>query len=97
MLKEAVATVGPISVAIGVKSSLRRYSGGVYYERYCPKNFWQLNHAVLVVGYGVEGGRDYWLVKNSWVKKFGEDGYMKMSRNRRNNCGIATIPSYPVV
>lgn len=96
-LKQAVATVGPISVAIAVQGSLRRYKSGVYYERSCLKEFWQLNHAVLVVGYGTEDGKDYWLVKNSWGGRFGLEGYMKMSRNKRNNCGIATIPVYPVV
>jgi len=95
-LQQALASVGPVSVAIDAgRPGFRNYKSGVFYDWWCST--WRLNHAVLAVGYGTEDGKDYWLVKNSWSPRWGAGGYIKMARNRGNCCGIASKPSYPTV
>ncbi|XP_063039874.1 procathepsin L-like [Engraulis encrasicolus] len=94
-LQEAVALKGPVSVAIDAEPNFYNYESGVYQDDSCSSS--ELNHAVLVVGYGSQDGLDYWLVKNSWSTSWGEGGYVKMARNRHNQCGIATYCFYPQV
>jgi C1A family cysteine protease len=90
----------PISVAIQAnKRSFQLYKSGIYNDPECG---YQLDHGVLLVGYGYdsESELDYWKIKNSWSEKWGEGGYMRLLRNSNSSkgqCGIAMQPSYPVI
>ena len=96
----ALATVGPIAVAIdSTHPSFIFYSSGVYDEPACSTT--QLAHTIIIVGYGTFNNgttsRDYYIGKNSWSETWGMHGYVWMSRNKNNQCGIATKASYPLV
>ena len=94
-LKDAVHNVGPISVAMDASQrSFQMYSEGVYDPLTCSST--NLDHGVLVVGYGTQDGQDYWLVKNSWGANWGLEGYFMIAVGR-NKCGICTQASYPIV
>tara|TARA_B100000524_G_C23641059_1_gene366655 strand:+ start:645 stop:1667 length:1023 start_codon:yes stop_codon:yes gene_type:complete len=94
-LKEAVAK-GPVSVAIEAdKTIFQSYSSGVITSDNCGTD---LDHGVLIVGYGIEDDIPYWLVKNSWGVSWGDNGYVKIARSDDTDnegvCGIAMQASY---
>ncbi|HEF4762443.1 TPA: hypothetical protein SAN82_004913 [Pseudomonas putida] len=92
----AIHSIGPIAVAIEVEFDFESYSGGVYEG---DKNIYpsgELNHGVIVVGYGSENNNNYYIVKNSWGKSWGEDGYVKISRNWAIQHGFLKSAGYPI-
>ncbi|XP_059118213.1 cathepsin Q-like isoform X1 [Peromyscus eremicus] len=100
ILMDAVATKGPIAAGIDAfHDSFLFYKKGIYHEPNC--NIYVVNHAVLVVGYGHEENEtyseSYWLIKNSWGKKWGLKGYMKLAKDWNNHCQISSYAQYPIV
>ncbi|NP_001148894.2 Senescence-specific cysteine protease SAG12 [Zea mays] len=102
------AAAQPVSVAVDAGSFVWQLYGGGVFTGPCTA---ELNHGVTVVGYGetqgdTDGdgsgvpGKKYWIVKNSWGPEWGDAGYILMQREASvasGLCGIAMLPSYPVM
>lgn len=88
----------PISVGIdGSSLDFQLYTGGIY-KGDCSADPNDIDHAVLIVGYGSEGDEDYWIVKNSWGTSWGINGYIYIKRNTDllyGVCAINAMASYP--
>jgi cathepsin B len=75
---------GPVESAFTVYADFVHYKSGVYsHQTGSPLG----GHAIKVIGYGTENGKDYWLVQNSWTTTWGDGGYFKIARGT-DECGI---------
>jgi len=92
-LAASLASLGPVSVLMNA-ARLQYYKSGIYSPSYCDPE--DLDHAVLLTGFGSENGTDYWTVKNSWGTSWGEDGYFRIARGA-GMCGINTAAVLPSV
>jgi hypothetical protein len=96
-LGSQVEQFGPVAAAVDAsRDSFRLYRGGVYDDADCSP--FNVNLAVVVVGYGVQDGLDgaqsYWILRNSWGVGWGEDGYMRLLR-KKGHCGIDRMAFIP--
>lgn len=68
------------------------------YNGTCSSDPYDINHGVLLVGYGSENGVNYWIVKNSWGSSWGDTGFIRMIRNGSpfGICAIHSMSSYPI-
>ena len=93
-LEAKVAQYGPAAIAIDASHySFQLYSTGIYDESSCSPE--GLDHAVGCVGYGTEAGVNYWIVRNSWGTSWGENGYIRMVKDKNNQCGEASAACIP--
>jgi len=90
-LMNAIATVGPIAITVDA-SNWHAYESGVFSG--CNQVNPDLDHGVVLVGYGSEHGQDYWLIRNSWNANYGEQGYIRIARTKdeQNLCGSDITP-----
>jgi cathepsin L len=92
-LASKVADLGPASIIIDAsRYTFQLYSGGIYDDSGCSST--NLNHAVGVVGFGTQSSIPYWIVRNTWGTEWGESGYIRMVKDKNNQCGIASAASY---
>jgi C1A family cysteine protease len=92
---QAATAMQPVAIALDAGGNFMMYRSGVM-DGQCGTS---LNHAVLITGYGTDGGKDYWKVKNSWGTSWGENGYIRLARNFNypyGQCGVTMAASYPI-
>jgi C1A family cysteine protease len=83
----------PVSIAIEAdKRVFQLYKSGVLSGSSCGTN---LDHGVIAVGFGAEGGVNFAIVRNSWGASWGDSGYVKIATDN-DTCGILRQPSYPM-
>jgi cathepsin L len=98
-LRQAVDELGVCTVSIDVDSDplFMTYKGGIYNGNgKCKNGTTDVDHAVVLVGYGTENGVPFWIIRNSWGTTWGEQGYIRLRRNANNLCGITNF-AYCVV
>ncbi|CAG9833885.1 unnamed protein product [Diabrotica balteata] len=97
-IKGFIADLSPISTHVQVIEDWLLYGGGVYDNPKCGNGLATLNHGILAVGYGVDEkeGKEYFTLKNSWGSDWGEEGYIRVVRNKKQ-CGISTRASFPIL
>lgn len=90
-LMNAIANVGPIAVSVDA-SSWSGYTGGIFNG--CNQKNPDIDHAVVLMGYGEENGQKYWLIRNSWSASWGEQGYIRIARfdSEEEICGSDITP-----
>ncbi|EAR99302.3 papain family cysteine protease (macronuclear) [Tetrahymena thermophila SB210] len=90
-LMNAVATQGPLVISVDA-SNFHDYESGVFHGCDGADNV-DINHAVVLVGYGTdEKEGDYWIVRNSWGTRFGENGYIRVKREATPTCKTDFTP-----
>lgn len=90
-LEIALARIGPIAASINASPrTFQLYHKGIYDDEACSSN--TVNHAMLLVGYT----KDAWILKNWWGSHWGENGYMRLRKNK-NRCGVANYAAYALV
>lgn len=92
---KAAADITVVSVAVDA-TRLWQYQSGIFTGD-CGTS---INHAMSVVGYGIENSTPYWILRNQWGTKWGEQGYMRLVRDAGKTpgrCGINLAASYPTL
>lgn len=95
-LKSALVTMGPVAVSVAADAFWFMYSTGIM--KTCNVDKPIINHAVVLVGYGIDNNNDgdaYWELQNSWGKEWGEGGFVRITRvdeKEEKHCGIDDQP-----
>jgi hypothetical protein len=94
-LEEQIA-IGPVGIALAAGNTyFGNYASGVMDDARCGSS---LDHAITAIGYGIEGGKKYYIVQNQWGTGWGDNGYMKLGAvDGTGICGVQQYSYRPEV
>jgi len=86
----AAVAIQPVSACISVGGDNFYYYESGILDPATACDGANINHAIVVVGYGVDPTTNiaYWKLKNSWAADWGELGYVRINRNVTSSCGL---------
>ena len=91
--------VGPVAVGVFADILMFFYESGIFNipQKLCDS---EVDHGVLAVGYDKTGPVPYFIVKNSWSAKWGDNGYFKIAMG--DGAGLCRMSGngnnfYPIV
>lgn len=95
-MKEALKTRVLATLIEADQKQFQYYKSGIFNDKSCGT---VVDHATNVVGWGIESGTEYWIMRNSWSNKWGEDGYMRIEiqPTGKGICAIQHGPLYPTI
>jgi cathepsin F len=93
-MQNALYNGGPLSICVDAEP-WQHYTKGVLSSK-CGHS---LDHCVELVGYGVDNSTNiaFWSIRNSWGKSWGEDGYIRVERDKDNLCGVASEVTVAII
>lgn len=90
---KAILTTSPQAISVDALP-LKHYKSGIFSDENLEvKCQLKTNHAVLLVGYGIENGIEFWKVRNSWGHTYGEDGYFRIVMDNGTAFGMCSVNS----
>lgn len=96
-MAQTLVNNGPLFIGLDADSKLFMfYKSGVLSINSCPNRRQDMDHAMVVVGYGYDNAlkSSYWIIKNSWGTNWGESGYLRLAKDQGNMCGISSMSYY---
>jgi cathepsin L len=96
-MADSLLNYGPLFIGLDADSKLFMfYKSGILDITSCPNRRQDMDHALVAVGYGYDSvlKQSYWIIKNSWGEKWGENGYVRLIKDKGNMCGIASMAYY---
>jgi hypothetical protein len=92
MTMEAIQMYGSVLSSFTVFDNFMGYRGGIYASTDRTPTVGR--HAIRLIGWGRnDDGKEYWIVANSWGRRWGEAGYFRFLKGE-DLCGIESADRF---